>query len=296
MDDEESVSLNAEDDARESGSSSGDSRTEGTFQKPRQVAGSELTKGVIRLKLSVLFVLISSAIGVSVFTYIYLTQIELKSYQAQFEDDASKVMEAIGGNIDKTLSALDSIAVTLVSHAQATNQTWPFVTLPNFAVRMAKVLPQSQAVILNVIPVVTPEQRDQWEKYSVENDGWVNDNMAVQKEWGKFYGPIVFDGEPNTVMRGDFGIIERNASRFHLPTWQNFPVLANVSASVDFSCIDARLQHTTHSPASLFVSSFVTGRLRIRTITTGCQYLLPIRIPFAWATKQVRRLTVDRDR
>jgi hypothetical protein len=233
--DDESLSINSEkdDDMRESGSSSGYSGTGNTFQESRQVAGSEQTKGVIRLKLSVLFVMISSAIGVSVFTYSYLKHVELKSFQTEFDDDASKILEAIGSNIDTTLSALDSIAVTLVSHAQATNQTWPFVTLPNFAVRMAKVLPQSHAVILNVIPVVTPEQRDEWEKYSVENDGWVNDNMAVQKEWGKFYGPIVFDGEPNTVLQGDFGVIEPNASRFHLPTWQNFPVLANVSAPVD---------------------------------------------------------------
>jgi hypothetical protein len=177
---------------------------------PAQVVGKEQTRGVVRLRLTVLVVLLVSAIGLSAFVYSYLANAEKTALSNQFSDDAAKVMESIRSNVRNTFASMDSIAVTLVSHAQATNQTWPFVTLPNFAVRMAKALPQGHSFGINVVPIVNADQREEWEAYSIKNDYWVNENMAVQESSGNFRGPIVYDGIPNKVIVGDFGEIERN--------------------------------------------------------------------------------------
>jgi hypothetical protein len=68
----------------------------------------------------------------------------------------------------------------LVSSARASNQTWPFVATPDFAVLASKARLQSDAIILSVTPVVTKENRRKWEAFSMENQGWVNESMRVQ--------------------------------------------------------------------------------------------------------------------
>jgi hypothetical protein len=168
------------------------------------------TKSVGRLKRVVLIVLISSAIGVAFTTYFYLSSLEEDRFHVQFQDEAHKILESVGKSLDKTLGLLDSIAVAYVSHAQANNDTWPFVTLPHFALKMTKVLPLSDAFVLSMVPIVTPKQRADWEAYSVAHDGWVNENMAIQESWGKYNGPVAYNGLPNPTVHGDAGDIEQN--------------------------------------------------------------------------------------
>jgi hypothetical protein len=105
---------------------------------------------------------------------------------------------------------LDSVAVALVSHAIFANETWPFVTLPNHAVRMSKILPLSDAFMATFLPKVTPENREAWEKYSVENDWWVNEATAVQETWDAYSGPIVYNGTKNEFIHGDFDVVPAN--------------------------------------------------------------------------------------
>lgn len=174
------------------------------------VVAKHETAAVTRLKLAVLLVLVGSTLAIALSVFFYLSNIEESQFNKQFRDDSHKVMESIGSTLDKTLASYDGLAMTLISHAEATNQSWPFVTLPDFAARLSKVLPLSDAVNINVVPLVTQQQRTKWEQYSVEHDYWVNENMHFQKNWDRYYGPVVFDGEPNTVLMGDFGEIPRN--------------------------------------------------------------------------------------
>jgi hypothetical protein len=106
--------------------------------------------------------------------------------------------------MDKTLGLLDGLAVTLVSYARNTNQTWPCVSLPNFAVRMSKVVPLTDAVNINVLPIVTDETRLKWEDYARQNNQWVEEAVTVQDSWDGYFGPIVYNGVHNDVVHGDF--------------------------------------------------------------------------------------------
>jgi hypothetical protein len=120
-------------------------------------------------------------------------------------------------SLDQTFGAFDSVAVSMVSHAKFANMTWPFVSLPNFAVKMSKVLPLSDAFGLAVIPVVTPENREAWEEYSVMNDGWINESMAVQETWDGYSGPIVYSSMKNEKIHDDFNEIPANVRYFFRP-------------------------------------------------------------------------------
>jgi hypothetical protein len=168
------------------------------------------TKDVVRLKLLVLLVLIISAGAVASFIYLYLKWVEEKAFCDEFHDHADKILQSVGSTVDNILGSFDSLAVSTISLARATNQTWPFVTLPDFAVRMSKVLPLSRTFVMQMLPLVTPSQRDEWEAYTVQNDYWVNESIEVQREFQNYYGPTDYDTESYGTIHGDFEDIPAN--------------------------------------------------------------------------------------
>ena len=110
---------------------------------------------------------------------------------------------------------MDSLSVTMVSYARDQNETWPFVTLPDFGPRMAKLLPQTDAMLVAIVPIVKPYQRKRWETYSIQNDEWVNQSMRIQETWNGYYGPINYDWVPYGTVHGDYADIESNVRYAH---------------------------------------------------------------------------------
>jgi len=90
-------------------------------QENKPIAGKE-TRNVKGLRLIVMAVLICSAISVGLATYYYISHSEDDKFGDDFKGNAHKVLEAVGLSLEKTLKALDSLSVSLVSYAQATNQ------------------------------------------------------------------------------------------------------------------------------------------------------------------------------
>jgi hypothetical protein len=172
--------------------------------------GGQESKAVFRQKLVVLLVLAASSIGVALSVYYYLTYSENKQFEQQFRDDSEKVLNAVGSNVDKSMASFDSVAVTLVSTAKMTNQTWPFVKIDDYAVRISKVLPLSGAIWIGAYHVITPKQREEWEAYTIKNDEWVDQSLAVQETWGGYYGPIDYNATQNSVVSGDYNEVPRN--------------------------------------------------------------------------------------
>jgi hypothetical protein len=168
------------------------------------------TKDVIRLKLLVFLILAASASTIAACVYRYISQSETSQFESKFVYDASKIFQSVGSSLDRTLGALDSLAVTMVSYARDENITWPFVTLPDFGVKMAKLLPLTDACVITVLPIVYPEKRKEWEEYSLLHQGWVNESMVIQETWEGYYGPIIYDWKPHVTIHGDNGDIEKN--------------------------------------------------------------------------------------
>jgi hypothetical protein len=67
--------------------------------------------------------------------FFYTTNSETVQFEVAFQDASSKVMDAMGKSIFKTIAAVDVFATLMVSHARSTNQTWPFILFPDFALR-----------------------------------------------------------------------------------------------------------------------------------------------------------------
>lgn len=182
------------------------------------------TKAVWWLKLLLLFILITTTIAVALLVYFYSKGAEQSEFEARFEDEASKMQAAVTGSFFKSLSALDSYVVDLVSYAEDSNSEWPLVSLPRHAIRGAKLRALSKAFYVGQYHLVTNEQRETWEEYSLENSSWVDDGLEIQKDDINFLGVKKTFYEP-------FGKIYESNSNivpefpYYLPTWNCYPVV-----------------------------------------------------------------------
>jgi hypothetical protein len=175
----------------------------------------EETKEVRRYKIIVITVLILSAIIFAVFVNFFIRNNEKKAFEKTFHESTIKVFKAIGSSIDRTIIPLDVLSVTFASHARAVNATWPFVTLPDFALRMSKLLPQTDGLIIQSIHLVQPEERDKWGKYTSQHSQWVNESILFQENWDRYHGYISYDWEIYDTIHGDNGDIPKNVRYVH---------------------------------------------------------------------------------
>jgi type II secretory pathway pseudopilin PulG len=198
----------------ESSTSPQENHTVNEEESPTQalIIGNKESKEVNRFKVVVILILIIVAVVSSTCVFVFIKKAEQNQFEETFHDNALKVLEAVRNSIDNTLMPLDNLAVTLVSHAKAQKSEWPFVTLDDYGVRIAKVLPLTDAIWITLLPVVTPATRLQWENYSRTHDDWVGENFAVQNTWEMYYGPrnLTFDEEGAEVVTGNFGPLESN--------------------------------------------------------------------------------------
>lgn len=230
-DDEEDVSTSHHGSDR---ASEKKSTTEGTVNSSNTttIAKGE-TKAVRSLKVAVFVVLTIFAIGVACAVYFYITNEETKSFEDQFHDDATQVLASLGASLDSSLAAIDSLVVQVVSMAQISNQTWPFVTIPNLEVRTGKIRKLANSVVMIMYPFVTTGQRPEWERYSAENGPhWVDESLNIQQHTSHFTGPIIRDYETWNVIHRNDEYEKPNAGEFgtaadgpYLPQWQHSPVV-----------------------------------------------------------------------
>jgi hypothetical protein len=118
--------------------------------------------------------MIFSALGGAYGVYFYLKISEEDEFKHTFHENAELILRAIRKNFALTLGAVDAMAFNMVSSARSSGEDWPFVTIPDFGVRAAKVLALSEVAVLAVHPLVSDEEREQWENYTASNNNWVS--------------------------------------------------------------------------------------------------------------------------
>lgn len=191
---------------------------------------TEIKKVFFLYRIFVLVVLALSIVGVAFTVYLYVSNSEERAFEEQFCEHAKKALDAIGISLDITLGAADAFVISMVSYARFSNSTWPFVTIPDFAVRSAKARSLSKAVFLSIHPVVLSDQRADWEVYSFRNDGWVEEGIEIQKRAKSYHGPIIEAGEVWGIhgtdeYDKDDHSMGTNRPGPYMPMWQSSPVM-----------------------------------------------------------------------
>jgi hypothetical protein len=130
-----------------------------------QLASKE-TRAVTKLKVLVFGSLCISMVGAVLAAYFLTSQAEIDSFELHFQDDANKLLGNIGQNLQRIMGASDAFIASITSHVAHTNQTWPYVVIPDFAVRAEKVRSLCGAVYVTTYHSVEDDQREAWENFT----------------------------------------------------------------------------------------------------------------------------------
>lgn len=184
---------------------------------------------VLQWRLLMFAVLFASMVGVAIGVFFFVDSSERAEFNRQFEDDSFHTLVALGNHLDLKLGAIDSFVVPLVSYAEVLNETWPFVTLRDHAVRASKIRSLANAINIDQYQIVTGDDRARWEDYAVQREGWVQEALTVQDGDGTFLGPPV---DPNDIQMNVSSITFDGTAvpltDMYAPTWQSYPIVKGV--------------------------------------------------------------------
>jgi len=154
-----------------------------TTPRHRQLAAEEIQK-VRRIKYFVIGFLFTITIAVAIGAYLSKHVSEGDEFKSQFSEDATKIVETMGRNLVLTLQASDAFTVSITSLAMATNQSWPYVVVPDFAVRAEKIRSLANAVLVNTYTLVEPDQRYKWQNFTaLVGPEWVDESIEAIAEF-----------------------------------------------------------------------------------------------------------------
>jgi hypothetical protein len=187
--------------------------------------GAKESKAVRWIRSLAIAVIVLSTIGVALAVYYYMANSEKKTFAYRFKSDSFKILESIGSTFDRSLGAVDTFAVNLVSTAKQSHQTWPFVTLSDFPVKSSKILTLSKGVLFSTFTFVTHQQRAMWNNYTFHNDEWVDESLDVQElALNKtYFGPINRNWtKAEDIVQNEGVAIDNDV---YWVSWQQYPVV-----------------------------------------------------------------------
>ena len=140
-------------------------------------------------------------------------------------DISRQIIDAADASAKDSLSTLNSLSNALTSYAMSTNATWPFVTLPQFDIRSTETFETAAgAELFMFAPIVHRDQKADWEKYSVAQQGWIKDDL--------FYRGLR-NVKPGNIPDEIVSFLETSSGddedQMFVPLWQLGPVPTNAS-------------------------------------------------------------------
>jgi hypothetical protein len=92
------------------------------------------------------------------------------------------------------LGALNTLSISITTFAEATNQTFPYVRMVNYAAQAAQTMQFTNGFVTTFAPVVKAEQRTQWENFasSKNTNIWkvINETIDYMSTYDQFEGPM----------------------------------------------------------------------------------------------------------
>ncbi|CAB9517727.1 Receptor-type guanylate cyclase gcy [Seminavis robusta] len=183
------------------------------------------TKRVARWRLAATFVLLLTAFSVTFTSYTFLKQEEKNNFETAFDQFSRTVSDAALGQQRDIREALDSLSTTLSawSNSDKNNESFPFVTLPNWQAIAKNTMNQGHFESVAFAPIVFRGQEQAWYNYSSANINWVPE--AHMYEYGHTERLIhpVQSFHPYFSAYESYGtgqFLEETTSRpFYVPFW-----------------------------------------------------------------------------
>lgn len=138
------------------------------------IAGIEDRVIAKNLRLFVFAIFLVLCIGLPLIVYKTSSRKQVESFEGAFNSLSDKMFMSVQTKLDQQLSAANSLAIALTSHAAASvGANWPFVTIPDWDLRANNVKDLGDFLSVSLSPVVTQQQRFLWQVYTQENLDWL---------------------------------------------------------------------------------------------------------------------------
>lgn len=118
-----------------------------------------------------------------------LTRSEYEHYEAQFQEYASKILDAFESNLMHGIGEVGNLALSVTSYSKMVETPWPLAVIPEFSIRAASTRNLAGAGLVSLVPIVHEAERDKWEIFSQES--------AVLAE--QVFGPIKGANQSNAI-------------------------------------------------------------------------------------------------
>eukprot|EP00977_Amphora_coffeiformis_P010557 scaffold2482_cov166-Amphora_coffeaeformis.AAC.23 len=138
------------------------------------------TTRIKNLRSILITVLIVVATGTSVGLFFFTRSNERKEFEAAFEGHGMKLIGGFQQDSQRKVQALDSLSSRLTAFALDTNASWPFVTVSHSSELFEPYRQLADAAAVQLMPIVQPRQRAEWEDYAIANQGWIEESLAEQ--------------------------------------------------------------------------------------------------------------------
>ena len=113
------------------------------------------------------------------------------------------------------------MSVTITSYALSMNATWPYVVVNHFDLRGQQLIELSGSSFVGTTHLVKRSERDQWEAWSVANQGWIpKDSFPPYMSFG--ISPTIKEGGQGA------GLYSVENSTWLAPIWQTAPLLPQI--------------------------------------------------------------------
>jgi hypothetical protein len=175
-------------------------------------------------RLVVVALLLVSGAVLSTFTYIFLRGEEKDDYVDAYYLFANTIRDVTRFRVENMFEAFQGLAETLTAHAIVKNLTFPFVSLPMFEVAGRHTLAQSRNELLFFTPFVTGDQKEEWEGYAWENQGWLGEGRSIRLENDQTLQTTSFLEGNITPQIFEFATVSPPGRDVYSPVWQMSPV------------------------------------------------------------------------
>jgi hypothetical protein len=136
------------------------------------------SKQIVRLRFLLAAILLVAALSSAIGIYQVTHSAEQKQFETIYNGNALKILGAFEESLRHTIGAIDNYA--LVTSTEAEKEDWPFVVSSNFDVRGASSRALAGAGLLSVLPLVSEENRVDWEEFSTNHSGWVDKGLHLE--------------------------------------------------------------------------------------------------------------------
>ena len=148
------------------------------------------TRYVCYLRLGLILTLAVAASIVCATVYLFVSDEENDEFEQAFVAYSTKLSETFQSIADRRLGAIAAFSTTITSFALATNDSWPFVTVPHFEAQIRHIAKLANVQSIAFAPLVSAKERKEWEDVHVPQNifKWRAESLATN---------LLFDPPPN---------------------------------------------------------------------------------------------------